>query len=122
MPHLCGGATLASNAARDPTLLTMLKRAGKNQPKDVTVVLNEVIDAAETMETTRLRKDALAALKERKGPAYKRDVSNWGQVGQGALALGCIAAAVTGHVELGIPCVVGGAASSAALSVWNNQQ
>jgi hypothetical protein len=76
--------TLASNAARDPALLTMLKRAGKNQPKDVTVVLNEVIDAAETMETTRLRKDALAALKElkRKGPAYKRDVSNWGQVGQ----------------------------------------
>jgi hypothetical protein len=116
--------TLASNAARDPALLTMLKRAGKNQPKDVTVVLNEVIDAAETMETTRLRKDALASLEElkRKGPAYKRDVSNWSQVGQGALALGCIAAAVTGHVELGIPCVVGGAASSAALSVWNNQQ
>ena len=116
--------TLASNAACDPALLTMLKRAGKNQPKDVTVVLNEVIDAAETMETTRLRKDALASLEElkRKGPAYKRDVSNWSQVGQGALALGCIAAAVTGHVEFGIPCVVGVAASSAALSVWNNQQ
>jgi hypothetical protein len=45
--------TLASNAARDPALLTMLKRAGKNQPKDITVVLNEVIDAAETMEPTR---------------------------------------------------------------------
>jgi hypothetical protein len=27
-----------TNAARDPALLTMLKRAGKNQPKDVTVV------------------------------------------------------------------------------------
>jgi hypothetical protein len=116
--------TLASNAARDPALLSMLKRASKNQPKNVTVVLDEVIDASETMETTRLRKNALAALEElkRKGPGYKRDISNWGQVGQGALALGCIAAAVTGHVELGIPCVVGGAASSAALSVWNNQQ
>jgi hypothetical protein len=102
----------------------MVKRASKNQPKDVTVVLNEVIDAAETMETTRMRKDALASIEDlkRKGPGYKRDVSTWGQVGQGALALGCIVAATTGHVELGLPCVIGGAGSSAALSVWNNQQ
>jgi hypothetical protein len=116
--------TLASNATRDPALLTMLKRASKNQPKNIAAALNEVIEAAETMETTRLRKDALASLDElkRKGPAYKRDVSTWGQVGQGALALGCIAAAVTGHVELGIPCVVGGATSSAAMSFWSNQQ
>ena len=116
--------TLASNAARDTALLTMLKRASKNQPKDVTVVLNEVIDAAETMETTRLRKDALASIEElkRKGPGYKREVSNWGQIGTGALALGCIVAAATGHIELGLPCVVGGAASSAALTYWNNQQ
>jgi hypothetical protein len=115
--------TLASNAALDPSLLGLLKRASKNQPKNVTVVLDEVIDAAESMETTRLRKDALAALEElkRKGPAYKREVSTWGQVGQGALALGCIAAAATGHVELGIPCVVGGASSSAALGYWNQQ-
>jgi hypothetical protein len=116
--------TLASNASRDPALLTMLKRASKNQPKNVTLVLTEVVDAAESMETTRLRKDALASLEElkRKGPAYKRDVSTWGQIGQGALALGCIAAAATGHVEIGIPCVVGGATSSAAMTFWNNQQ
>ena len=116
--------TLASNAARDTELLTMLKRASKNQPKNVTSVLNEVIDAAETMETTRLRKDALASIEElkRKGPGYKRDVSTWGQIGTGALALGCIVAATTGHVEFGLPCVIGGAASSAALSFWSNQQ
>jgi hypothetical protein len=42
-------------------------------------------------------------------------------IGQGALALGCIAAAATGQVEFGIPCVVGGAASSAALGYWNRQ-
>src|SRR5258708_241562 len=39
--------TLASNATRDPALLTMLKRASKNQPKATTAVLNEVIEAAE---------------------------------------------------------------------------
>jgi hypothetical protein len=31
---------------------------------------------------------------------------------------GCIAAAAAGQVEIGIPCVVGGALSSAALNYW----
>jgi hypothetical protein len=116
--------TLASNAARDAELLAMLKAATKNQPKDVAPVLKEVIEAAETMDTTRVRKDALANIEElkRKGPGYRRDVTNWGQIGTGALALGCIVAATTGHVEFGLPCVIGGAASSAALSYWNNRQ
>jgi hypothetical protein len=115
--------TLASNAARDAQLLALLKAASKNQPKAVAPVLAEVIEAAETMETTRLRKAALASLEElkRKGPSYQRDVSTWGRIGQGAIALGCIAAAATGHVEVGIPCVVGGAASSAALTFWDKQ-
>ena len=39
-----------------------------------------------------------------------------GQIGQGAIGLGCIAAAATGHVELGIPCVVGGALSSGVMN------
>ena len=58
--------TLASNAGRDPALLSLLKPAAKNQPKEVAVVLNEVIEAAETMETTRLRKDALASIEDLK--------------------------------------------------------
>jgi len=116
--------TLASNASRDANLLAMLKRAAKTEPPRVKSALNEVIEAAESVETTRLRKDALASIEElkRKGPASKRDFSNWGLVGQGALALGCIAAAATGHVELGLPCVIGGAASGAALTYWNSSQ
>jgi hypothetical protein len=114
--------TLASNAGRDPELLGMLKRANKEEPKNV--VLKEIVDAAETMETTRLRKDALASIEElkRKGPGYKRDINTWGQIGQGALALGCIAAATAGQVQFGLPCVIGGATSSAALGFWNQQQ
>jgi len=116
--------TLANNAARDTELLAMLKRQSKSEPRAVAVALAEVIDAAETMDTARVRKQALASIEElkRKGPGYKRDITTWGQVGQGALALGCIAAAVTGHVELGLPCVIGGAASSAAMSFWGSQQ
>jgi hypothetical protein len=115
--------TLASNASRDSELLSMLKRSAEHQSEKVAPILKEVIEAAETVDTARVRKEALAAISElqRKGPGYKRDGTFWGQVGQGALALGCIAAAATGHVELGLPCVLGGAASSAALHFWSAQ-
>jgi hypothetical protein len=116
--------TLASNASRDVKLLAMLKRTAAHQPNPAVKVLNEVIEAAETVETSRIRKQAMAAMEElrRKGPASGRNVTWWGQVGTGAIALGCIAAAATGHIELGLPCVIGGAASSAALRFWEQQQ
>jgi hypothetical protein len=116
--------TLAINAARDADLLAILKRARANQQKETAASLGEVIEAAETVETTKLRKEALAAIEEikRKGSASKRNASFWGKVGQGALALGCVAAAVAGAVEFGVPCIIGGAASSAALSYWSAKE
>ena len=112
--------TLASNAAHDAQLLAMLRREVHHQPEDVQPIVNEIIEAVDTMEIAHLRKVALAAIEDlkRKGPGYKRDLSTWGQVGQGAVALGCVAAAATGQVEFGLPCVVGGALGSAALNYW----
>ena len=109
--------TLASNAVRDLTLLNMLKWAAKRQPKEVNVVLNDVIETADTVDTTRMRKESLAAIDElkQKGPNSKRELSGWGQVGAGALSMGCVVAAATGQIELGIPCVIGGAAYSAGV-------
>ena len=109
--------TLASNAVRDLRLLATLKREVKNQPEAVVAVLNEVIETAETVDTARMRKESLAAIDElkQKGPDSKRELTGWGQVGQGALAMGCVVAAATGQIELGIPCVVGGAAYSAGM-------
>ena len=109
--------TLASNAVRDLRLLGILKREVKNQPEAVVAVLNEVIETAETVDTARMRKESLAAIDELKqrGPDFKRELTGWGQVGQGALAMGCVVAAATGQIELGIPCVVGGAAYSAGM-------
>ena len=116
--------TLAANAARDPKLLAMLKSVAKHYPKDMKANLDEVIVAAETVDFARLRKNALASIDElkRKGPGSKRDISFWGQVGEGTLALGCIAAAALGQVEFGIPCVVGGAMTSAGLRFWDPQK
>lgn len=112
--------TLAQNAQHDPALLAMLKREAANEPDDVKPIVLEIVEAVETMQIARIRKEALAAIDDlkRKGPGNSRDLSTWGQVGQGALALGCIAAAVTGQVEIGVPCVVGGALSGAALNYW----
>jgi hypothetical protein len=116
--------TLASNAVRDTNLLGMLKHDAERQPKQTASALREVIEAAETVETSRLRKDAMASIEElrRKGPAYRRTVANWGQIGLGALSLGCIGAAAVGAIALGLPCVVGGAASQAGLRYWEQQQ
>jgi len=116
--------TLAINASRSIDLLARLKWAEtQDQPDGVKSALTEVIDAAETVETVKLRNEALAAIDElkRRGPGTKRDLTLWGQVGEGALAAGCIAAAVAGQVELGIPCVIGGAAGSAALRLWDQK-
>ncbi len=117
--------SLANNAIRDQDLLIMLKSSSKarNQPEKTVATLKEIVEAAETAETAHIRAKAIAAVEElrTKGPAYKRAVNWWMFVGQSAIAGGCVAAAITGHVELGLPCVVGGATVSAAMNFWNNQ-
>jgi hypothetical protein len=116
--------TLAANASRDPNLLAVLKhyRDAKHQNPNIKTALGEVIIAAETADTGKLRRDALAAIEtlKTKGPGYKRELSNWGKVGQGAIAVGCVVAAATGQVEFGLPCVIGGGATSAALYYLND--
>jgi hypothetical protein len=109
--------TLATNASRDKALLDMLKASLRYETKETRAVLTEVIDAAETFEFGKVRRDAMAAIEQlkTKGPASARNTVWWGQAGQTALALGCIVAGAMGHVEVGVPCIVGGAASSAAL-------
>jgi hypothetical protein len=115
--------TLATNASRDKELLDMLKTSMKHETKENRAVLQEVIDAAETFEFGRVRKEAMGAIDQLKikGPASARNVQWWGTAGQTALALGCIVAGALGHVEVGIPCVVGGAVSGAALKYMTPQ-
>lgn len=115
--------TLASNASRDAELLGKLRtiRNAKGQSKETVALLDEVIHAAQVADTAKLRKDALAAIERLKikGPHYKREVSTWAKVGQGALAVGCVTAAALGQIEFGLPCVIGGGATSAAMYYVN---
>jgi len=114
--------TLASNAVRDLKLLAMLKSSVKAAPKDTAKVLNDVIETAEDVDTGRMRRESLAAIEElkQKGPNSKREFTSMGSIGQGALSMGCIVAAATGQIELGLPCVIGGAAYSAGLQYMSH--
>lgn len=116
--------TLASNASRDAKLLGKLQtiRDAKGQNQDTKILLDDVIHAAQIADSGRLRKDALAAIEQLKikGPNYKREVGTWAKVGQGTLAVGCVAAAVAGAAMLGLPCVVAGGASNAAMYYMND--
>lgn len=110
--------TLAQNAARDGELLAMLKDISESeQDAKVRPPLREVIDAAETLELSKIRKQAVASIEElkAKGPENVRSYNWWGQAGLTALSFGCVVASALGQVEFGIPCVIGGAASQAAI-------
>ncbi len=109
--------TFASNAARDKNLLDLAKVQMNHQDEQVRRQLREVIEAAELYEIGRLREAALKRIDELRagGPQRARDWSKWGNYGTTALAVGCVVASVLGQVQLGIPCVVGGALSTAAV-------
>jgi hypothetical protein len=116
--------TLASYAVRDAGLREYLRSELALQPAPIKAPLGEVVDAADTVQLGAVRKDALAAVDElkAKGSDARRDLSFWGQVGVGAVALGCVSAAALGQVAVGIPCVIGGSASQGLLSFWEKQQ
>ena len=108
--------TLANNATRDVELLRLCKAELAHQTKAVKEPLAEVVEAAETFETTKIRKTAMAAIEElkTKGPETNRNMSWWAQAGITGLALGCVAASAMGQIQFGIPCVIGGPVATAA--------
>ena len=116
--------TLASYAVRDQGLREYLRGQLAQASAPVKAPLTEVIEAADTVQLAAVRKDALAAVEElkTKGSDSRRNLDFWGQVGVGAVALGCVSAAALGQVEVGIPCVIGGSASQGLLSFWEKQQ
>jgi hypothetical protein len=116
--------TLASYAVRDAELREFLRGELARHPAPTKTPLAEVIQAADTVQLGAVRKDALAAVEElkTKGSDSRRNLDFWGQVGVGAVALGCVSAAALGQVAIGIPCVIGGSASQGLLSFWEKQQ
>jgi hypothetical protein len=116
--------TLASYAIRDTKLRELLRSELSSAKDPVKAPLAEVVEAADTVQIGALRRDALAAVDDlkAKGSDARRNLDFWGQVGVGAVALGCVSAAAMGAVAVGIPCVIGGSASQGLLSFWQKNQ
>jgi hypothetical protein len=116
--------TLASYAVRDTILRDYLRSELAHQTPPIKAALAEVVEAADTVQLAAVRKDAIAAVEEikTKGSDARRNLDFWGQLGVGAVALGCVSAAALGQVAVGIPCVIGGSASQGLLSFWEKQQ
>jgi hypothetical protein len=115
--------TLANNAARYPDLLALIREMAPYQDAEVKPILAEVARAAETAQTANIRKQQLAAVEKlkTKGAGYQRDMKLWGNVTQGVIGVGCVVAATMSLGTLGLPCVIGGAATSAAVNYWAAQ-
>ena len=116
--------TLASYAVRDAGLREYLRERLARESEPIKAPLTEVVNAADTVQLGAVRKDAVAAVEElkAKGSDARRNLDFWGQLGVGAVALGCVSAAALGQVAVGIPCVIGGSASQGLLSFWEKQQ
>ena len=108
--------TLANNATRDTDLLRHMKEQAAIRGKVVSATLKDVIEAVETSETARIRKEAVAGIDElrAKGPEKNRNLAWWAQAGTTLIAAGCIVAGALGQVEFGLPCIIGGPLSTAA--------
>ena len=114
--------TLANNASRYPDILKLIKEMEGYQEPAVQPILKEVIKAAETTETSAIRKEQLALVdKVKKGTGFQHDTKIWGTVAQGAIGITCVALAAISLSVAGVPCVIGGAASSAVLTYWAAQ-
>ena len=89
----------------------------------ISLVYADVIHAAETTDTAAIRKAQLAMVDKlkSKGPGYQRDMKVWGYVAQGAIGVTCVVLATISLSAAGLPCVIGGAASSAALNYYAAQ-
>jgi len=91
--------------------------------REVRPILADVIHAAETTDTAAIRKAQLALVDKlkSKGPGYQRDLKVWGYVAQGAIGVTCVVLATISLSAAGLPCVIGGAATSAALNYYAAQ-
>ena len=116
---LCSRAAIRSMLASGTAgrIVNVTARAGLDPRRGAGMVAYAASKAAVAAMTVAMAEELKA-----KGPDARRNLDLWGQVGVGAIALGCVSAAALGQVAVGIPCVIGGAASQGLLSFWEKQQ
>lgn len=114
--------TLAANAERNQELLTFYRSELKTREKKTLENLKEVVKAVETYEATRLRKDVMAAVEQRKAKGPKSSFDFASAVGTTALSVGCVALSVASAATLAAGCVLTGAIYSGGVYLYKKSK
>lgn len=104
--------TLVSHAERDRDLIDFYRVQIDYQNERVAGKLREVIAAAETFESERIRKEELFAIEQIKRRDPNAGFNRATTVGSVAIATGCVAATAAGQAAIAVPCIVTGAVYS----------
>ncbi|HEU4475414.1 MAG TPA: hypothetical protein VFR71_01790 [Methyloceanibacter sp.] len=111
--------TLASYAERDRELINLYRAEYQRQPEEVSKPLKDVIEAAETFESEKIRKDQFGAIEDaqRSQLSNEAGMSKGATAGSIAIATGCVAASALGQAYIALPCVLGGALYTGAVKL-----
>ncbi len=111
--------TLASYAERDRQLLALYRAESARQPEEIAVPLKDVIEAAETFESEKIRKDQFGAIEDaqRQKLSTEAGMTKGATAGSIAIATGCVAASALGQAYIALPCVIGGALYTGAVKL-----
>lgn len=105
--------TLVTHAERDRELIDYYRLQIHNNDERVQQKLREVIAAAETFESERVRKEEMEAIERIRqrypeGATFTRATT----LGSVAIATGCVAATAAGAAAIAVPCIITGAVYS----------
>ncbi|HKA64375.1 MAG TPA: hypothetical protein VKD00_01470 [Methyloceanibacter sp.] len=113
--------TLASYAERNRDLLSLYRAEYEHQPKEIAQPLRDVIVAAESFESEKIRKDQFGAIEDAQKlqATNEAGMSKAATAGSIAIATGCVAASALGQIYIAVPCVIGGALYTGAMKLMH---
>jgi hypothetical protein len=111
--------TLASYAERDRQLIALYRAEYQRQPEEIAEPLKDVIKAAESFESEKIRKDQFGAIEnaQRQQLTNEAGMTKGATAGSIAIATGCVAASALGQAYIALPCVIGGALYTGAVKL-----
>ncbi len=111
--------TLASYAERDRQLIALYRAEAGRQPEEIAEPLKDVIKAAESFESEKIRKDQFGAIEDaqRQQLTNEAGMTKGATAGSIAIATGCVAASALGQAYIALPCVIGGALYTGAVKL-----
>jgi hypothetical protein len=100
-------------------LIALYRAESQRQPEEIAEPLKDVIKAAESFESEKIRKDQFGAIEsaQRQQLTNEAGMTTRATAGSIAIATGCVAASALGQAYIALPCVIGGALYTGAVKL-----